>query len=248
MGIGSAGTFVLFPHDTIQPSADIASPDQIHAKRHDFGPIQIDREEVIALADNIQRTLSKGRLIVTFLIASEQSRYLDDFKRLDFTTERAQLVRLFVRQPDITGIDKMITIEFGQNVNWASVQASDEAWVLGELEKLKRDILRFQRNYAARVFGITFNELLIFVAVILLPSLTTTTDRAILLGGAILLSRLLDWLRRKYLPHAAIHLGKRKEGWFQRLLPSAISWLMTLGASVIGALLIAYLKGYLKLP
>src|SRR5262249_23703508 len=56
-GIGAAGTFVLFPYNAIQPSADVASPDQLHSTRWDFGPIEIDREQIIALADNIQRNL-----------------------------------------------------------------------------------------------------------------------------------------------------------------------------------------------
>ena len=80
---------------------------------------------------------------MTFVAGTEQSRFLEDFKRLNFNVDRVNLVKLFVREPDPSGIDKSITVEFGQSVNWAMCQGVSEAWALGELERLKRDIRRF---------------------------------------------------------------------------------------------------------
>jgi hypothetical protein len=52
--IGAAGTFELYPHDRPLP-ASVAVPDQVHTARHNFGPIEIDREQIIALATDIQK-------------------------------------------------------------------------------------------------------------------------------------------------------------------------------------------------
>jgi hypothetical protein len=58
----------------------------------------------------------------------------------------------------------------------------------------------------------------------------------------------VNWLHNRYLPHAAIYLGKRKEGVLARFGASAFSWIIGIAASVIAALLGVYLKGVLSLP
>ena len=68
------------------------------------------------------------------------------------------------------------------------------------------------------------------------------------MGGVVALAYAVTWLHTHYLPHSAIYLSKRKEGWLARFLPSAASWLIGIAASVIATLLGAYLKGWLALP
>jgi len=247
--IGSAGTFVLFPHDRGEASVSgVPVPDQMHSARHNFGPIEIDRDQIVALGDEIQRGFTKGRVIVTFVAGTEQSRFLEDFKRLNFNVDRVNLVKLFVREPDPSGIDKSITVEFGQSVNWAMCQGVSEAWALGELERLKRDIRRFERMYATRAIGGGINQIMLVCPLVFLPSLANLKDRAVLMGGVVALAYAVTWLHTHYLPHSAIYLSKRKEGWLARFLPSAASWLIGIAASVIATLLGAYLKGWLALP
>lgn len=126
--VGAAGTFVLFPHDRSHlGEGGFLTAQQHHTARHDFGPIVIDRDDVISLAEEVQRGFSKGRLIVTFVMGTEQSRFLDDFKALSIRAGRADLIKLFVREPDVSGLDKSITIEFGPQVNWAMCQGESEA-------------------------------------------------------------------------------------------------------------------------
>jgi hypothetical protein len=247
--IGSAGTLELYPHDrpVLTPSS-VAIPDQMHTARHNFGPIEIDRDQIIALATDIQKGFPKSRVVVTFLTGTEQSRFLDDFEQLNVTAGRAQLLKLFVREPDGTGIDKIITVEFGQTLNYAMTQSSSESWSLGELEKLKREIGQLQRVYATRAVGVGVNQFMFVCTLVFLPSLPRLLDRAILMGAVVALIYTVNWLHTRYLPHAAIYLSKRKEGWFARFIPSTISWLIGIAASVIATILGAYLKGWLKLP
>jgi hypothetical protein len=126
-------------------------------------------------------------------------------------------------------------------------QGANEAWALGELEKLKRDIKRYERMYATKLIGIGINQLMLAGAVIFLPSLPEIRDRAILMFSVLALAQLVDWIHKQYLPHATIHLDQADGHWLSRFIPSVASWLVGIAASVIATLVGAYLKGALPL-
>lgn len=203
--------------------------------------------KIIALADDIQRAFPNGRLIVTFTTDTEQSRFLEDFKLLNISAGQAELLKLFVREPDAAGIDKSVTVEFGPSINWVMCQGVSESWVLGELERLKREITKFERFYAPKAFGVGINEFMLISAIVYLPSLSSLRDRAILMAGVVGLVYAINWIHRRYLPHAAIYLTKKKDGWIARTLPSVASWIVGIAATVIATLLGAYLQGWLPL-
>jgi hypothetical protein len=119
-----------------------------------------------------------------------ESRHLASPRTVNITAGRAQLLKLFVREPDVSGIDKSITVEFGQTINYAMTQSTSEAWSLGELEKLKPEIGRFQRFYATRAVGVGTNQFMLVCTLVFLPSLPSLLDRAILMGGVLALARL----------------------------------------------------------
>jgi hypothetical protein len=246
--IGSAGTFVLFPQNrSVQGSSSVVVPDQLHTARHTFGPILIERDQIIALAEDIQRGFSKSKVVMTYITGSEQSRYLEDFKQSTSRYGQTTFLKIFAREPDGTGIDRIITVEFGQELNYAMAQSSSESWSLGEVEKLKREIRRFERVYATKRIGVGINQFMLISAIVFLPSLENLKDRAILMSGVLALIYAVNWMHSRYLPHAAIYLGKREGGWLARFLPSIASWLIGIIASVIAALLGAYLKGVFSL-
>ncbi len=58
--------------------ADIeAPPEQLHTGRHQFGAIQVDRDEITGLAEDIQREFKNAKVVVTVVAGTEQSRYRD---------------------------------------------------------------------------------------------------------------------------------------------------------------------------
>jgi hypothetical protein len=120
----------------------------------------------------------------------------------------------------------------------------------GRLEKLKRDLKRFERTYTTNFkrAGFGINQLLFVAAIIFLPSLSDPLDRAILLAGIIALIVGVDWLHKRYLPFAAIYLSRTPEGLLARVAPSAISWLIAATAGIFATLLAGYLQGWLALP
>jgi hypothetical protein len=65
-----------------------------------------------------------------------------------------------------------VIVEFGAAYNNVTVQGTDESWVLGQLEKIKRAIRPSERRLASRYkqYGI-FNTVMIGAAIAYLPRL-----------------------------------------------------------------------------
>lgn len=250
--LGTAGVFVLFPQQqgqAVEPVAD-APPEQLHTARHTFGAVQIDREQITSLADDIQREFTNAKVVVTVVAGTEQSRFLPDFKTVAFNLDKAAVLKLFASGPEGTGVNRVISVEFGPQINNAMTQSADEAWVLGMLERLKRSIRPFERSYATNIkrIGIGSSQLLLLAAFVYLPSLANLRDRAIFMVGVLAIIFVMNWLHSHYLPMAAIYLRKRPQGLFARVAPSVVSWLIALTAGAAATLLAGYLQGWVGKP
>lgn len=245
--IGTAGTFVLFPHETEDQTTDVQRAEQFHTARYNFGAIEIDRDQIIELAESIRADFPS--VIVTVVAGTEQSRYLDDFKQLQFNVDKAEIIKVFAQKPDGSGSNQVVSVEFGPQINWAMTQGASEAWVLGKLETLKRDLKRHERAYATNIkrWGIGINQFMLLGALVFLPGLSSLRDRAILMTTVLLLIVTVNWLHTKYLPLAAIYLRRKPVGLVARLWPSVASWGIALTAGAAATLLAAYLQGWLNM-
>ena len=246
--IGTAGTFVLFPHTVDEVPADAERAEQLHTARYNFGAIEIDREHITGIAESIRRNFPS--VIVTVVSGTEQSAYLEDFKQLRFSADRAEVIKIFAQKSDTRGSNQVISVEFGPQVNIAMTQGTNEAWVLGQLETLKRDLRRYERTYITNFkrWGIGINQLMLLAAIVFLPSLSGLRDRAILMGVILALIIAVNWLHSRYVPYAAIHLRQKKQHWLGNAWPRVASWGIGIVAAVIGTLAAAYLQGALKIP
>ncbi|MGN6269687.1 MAG: hypothetical protein ACTHM0_07320 [Sphingomonas sp.] len=240
---GSAGTFVLFPHTGGEPPTDVQRAEQFHTARHNFGAIEIDREQITEIAESIRRDFPS--VIVTVVAGTEQARYLEDFKQLQFSADRAEIIKIFAQKPDGLGSNQVVSVEFGPQVNIAMTQGANEAWVLGKLETLKRDLRRYERTYITNFkrWGIGINQVMLLAAIVFLPSLTGFRDRAILMAVVLMLILAVAWLHSRYLPYAAIYLRQKKQDWLAKTWPKLASWTIGIAAAVIGTLAAAYLQG-----
>jgi hypothetical protein len=247
--LGTAGVFVLLPQQQgqVAEAATDAPPEQLHTARHQFGAMQIDRDQITSLADDIQREFKNAKVVVTVVAGTEQSRYLPDFKTMSFNVDKAEILKLFASEPDGTGVNRVISVEFGPQINSAMTQGSDEAWVLGMLERLKRSLKPFERSYATNIkrIGFGFTQILVLAAFVFLPSLASLRDRTIFMVGILAIIYAVNWLHSRYLPMAAIYLRKRSQGLLARLAPSFISWFIALTASAAATLLAGYLQGWI---
>ncbi len=250
--IGSAGTFILFPHEQAQNFEAMSEvrPDQFHTARNSFGAIEVDRRQITSLADDIQREFKNAQVVVTINTETEQSRFLPDFKNYNFNSERAISIKLFAQEAEANGLNKVVTVEFGQQTNIVTTQGGDEAWVLGMLEKLKRSIKPCERTYTTsfKRFGFGINQLLLVGAIVFLPSLESLRDRAVLMLTVLLLIYGVNRLHSRYLPFSAIYLDVKPIGPLARMAPTVISWVISVTASIAAALVAAYLQGWLGPP
>lgn len=246
--MGTAGTFVLFPHVGGEQPNEVQRAEQFHIARHNFGAIEIDREQVIEVAESIRREFSA--VIVTVVAGTEQSRYLDDFKELQFAVDKAEIIKVFAQKPDGAGANQVVSIEFGPQINSAMTQGANEAWVLGQLEALKRDLKRYERTYVTNFkrWGIGINQVMLLAAVVFLPSLSDLSDRAILMGIVLSLIVGVNWLHSRYVPFADIQLREKKTGWLGKAWPRVASWGIGIIAAVLATLAAAYLQGALEIP
>lgn len=246
--IGTAGTFVLFPHVGGEQIDDGQVTEQFHVARYNFGVIEIDREQIIDIGETIRRDFPQ--VVVTVVSGTEQAHYLDDFKKLQFAVDKAEILKIFARKPDERGADQVISIEFGSHVNTVVTQGANRAWVLGQLETLKHDLKQYERNYVTNFkrWGISINQLLLLAAVVLLPSFSSLLDRAIFMGAGLALIVGVNTLHSRYLPFAAIYLREKKKGFLKRVWPSAASWVLGIVAVVVAGLIGAYLQGWLAIP
>ena len=250
--IGSAGTFLLFPHDTSGGDADAVpnKQEQMHTARHDFGAMAVDRQQLSDIAVELQKEFPQAEVVVTVLAGTEKSCLLSDFPHVAFTADRATLFKLYARQRHSSGIDRVAIVEFGPQVNYVMTQGSDEAWVLGMLEKLKLSVKTLERRYATsfQKYGFGINQLLFIGALVYLPSLPNLQSRAALMVGVVLITWAVTWLHGRYLPFAALYLSTKPKGIIAKVLPSAASWLIALTSAVAAALLAHYLQGFIPSP
>jgi hypothetical protein len=248
--IGSAGIFVLFPDDqgrAVGPAAD-RLPDQLHTARDAFGAVEIDHGGIILLADELQRNFKNAQVAVTFIDGTEQTRFLQGFKALSLNAERSSVIKLFVQEPEGSGVSRVAQIEFGQQINFVMIQGGDETWVLGTIEKLKRNIRPFERVYTTNFkrLGFGINEILLLAGIIYLPSLSNLRDRIVFMVGVILITLGVKWFHNRFLPLSAIYLRQKPKGLFARFAPSASSWIIAVTAGLAASLLGAYLQGWLR--
>jgi hypothetical protein len=246
--VGTAGTFVLFPHAGGEQPDEVQRAEQFHIARHNFGAIEIDREQITEVAESIRREFPS--VVVTVVAGTEQARYLEDFRQLQFAIDRAEIVKIFAQKPDGSGSNQVVSIEFGPQVNSAMTQGANEAWVFGQLETLKRDLRRYERTYITNFkrWGVGINQVMLLAAIVFLPSLGGLQDRAILMGVVLALIFAVNWLHSRYVPFAAIYLREKKKGWLGKAWPRVASWGIGIVAAVIGTLAAAYLQGALEIP
>lgn len=246
--IGSAGTFVLFPHLGGELPTDVQRAEQFHTARYNFGAIEIDREQITEIAEGVRREFPS--VVITVVAGTEQARYLEDFKQLQFSTDRAEIIKVFAQKPDGLGSNQVVSIEFGPMVNSAMTQGANEAWVLGQLETLKRDLRRYERSYITNFkrWGIGINQLMLLAAIVFLPSLSGLKDRMILMAVVLVLIFAVNRFHSRYVPYAAIYLREKKLGWLGKVWPRVASWGIGIVAAIIGTLAAAYLQGALQIP
>lgn len=143
-------------------------------------------------------------------------------------------------------LNRLVSVELGPSYNIAMSQGTDEAWVIGRLEKLKSLVFPHTRGYFSRLksFGIGFNQILFFAAIVYLPSLSSLLDRSILMIGVLLISLMVKWIQDRIFQNAVVYLSDRQPTVIERAVPPLISLLVAIMGGTAAALLAAFLQGW----
>ena len=244
--IGEAGVFQLFPCNQIRGSEDNIDqiPPPLHTKRHDFGAVAIDRNEIIDIADGIQQDFKDKEIVVTIdKDGTQQSQYLGQFKQEKFSSEEeGTFISLSVQEPEGGGLNRVIQVEFGPQVNFVMTQSGDQAWVLGTLEKLKHKIRPLERNYITnfKKYFLQIFGFILLAAIVIFPSIENIWNRAFAMAVLVMVGQVAGWLHIRYLPLTTIYFGQKPKG-VLAIMPSMFSWFMVVLAGVVVWLLTVFL-------
>lgn len=247
--IGTAGTFVLHPHGSLDASPpNVIELPQLYTARHLLGAVVLDRSDIISLAEDLKKNFFEVQPIVTIITNTEQSMFLEHFKAKEFKNPSAKFLKIFIQEAEGNGINRVISVEFGQQNNVIMTQSSDESWVLGRLEALKGDLRGFERFYATRFqkFGVTLYQLIILISIVYSSSFSEFYYRMIFILSILLVVALAQALQNKYIPFSTIYVGERAVGGFRKLVPTLLSWLLAATAGVFATLLANYLQNWIN--
>lgn len=239
----SAGVITLFPQasSTNGKFQELAEIPSFHSATHNFNSVFLDKIAIKEIGERLQKDFSNSDVVITVVNEASKSHFLRDFDKLDFDFEKAENVVLFAQEPETNGIIRSVRLDFGQNVNLATFQGSNESWVLGRLAVLKREVRKYERGSRGvlRKLNTNLSQLIILGGLIFMPSLSGLTARSLFMIGILSIVLVLSILSRKFLPNAVLYLGEKPVGFWQKHTPSIISWTM----SIIGTLVAAALAG-----
>ena len=254
--LGAGGTFVLYPKDPIvhadAPLLEFGigpEADQLHTKRHTFGAIEINQTELVKLGDRMQANFVGRKVIVTIVADTEQSKFLEVFRLEEFPFPKATISKLFVQQPEPGGVNRTLTIEFGPSFNFVMAQSSEEAWALGIVEKLKREIYPFERSTPMNVrrTGLGINQLLLFLAAIFIVDIPDLSLRILFLTFILFTIYLNNLFQTHNMPMAIIRVGPQRTTFFTHFGPSIGSWILAVLTGILVATLGAYARSWFAL-
>lgn len=244
---GTEGTFILNPHDTSNESLIPLELPQLFTARYNLGAAVIGRDDIIRIAKEISSGFSLGKPIVTIVTNTEQSMFLEKFEIKNINAERASFTKIFIQESESNGLNRIISVEFGQAANMVMTQGSDEAWVLGRLEVLKSYLGDIRRSYVTGIRQVSPDvyRIMLLIAIIYMQSLPDFGIRILFFILILAFFYCSQWLQRKYIPFSVIYIGQRKVSTLRKLAPTIWSWIIAATAGVAGTVTATYLQVWL---
>ena len=242
--LGTAGTFLLFPHDPPQadPSKwiDTPIPEQLHTTRQTVGAVRLYKEDVHELAQVIRKDFSVGRLIATYKQTGvENTRYFDEFAEEAKDHGEIQYLKLSIQEPEAHGINKLVMIELNsQSRNDIIVQGIYESWIIGKAETIVRQLRRHEKSLVTNInkFGLGFYQLIVVAMLVLFPEVEPLWRRGVFAVVVLGLVLGLVWAHWRFLPNVVVSMSSRRSSALARAWPVILSWMITTTASLAAAL------------
>lgn len=241
--LGTAGTFELFPHDSLpadqSKTAKSPIPEQLHTTSLSVNAIRLYAEDVRELSKVIRKDFVVGPLVVTYRSGgTEITRYFDEFEKEAESLGELQYLKLTIQEPEAHGINKVAVVELkSQGSNDVIVQGIYESWVIGKAEALARYLRRHEKSLVTNTkkFGLGLHQLIAVGMLLLFPEVEPLWRRAVFAVVVLGLLVALTWAHVRYLPNVVVYLTPRKPSPFARAWPSILSWLIGATASFAAA-------------
>jgi hypothetical protein len=251
--LGTGGNFILFPHDVPTQNQTIpgALPEQLHSAVRTFGAVRLYADDVRELIAFLKRDFNQGRIVVTFRErGNEISKYANEFENDIARLGVLRYLKLQIQEPEAYGINRLTIIELNATgSNEIRVQGIQESWVIGKAEALSA-VLREREKFLSTTlnkYGLNANGFLFIAALILLPELSIPRRFIFMIFVFIMIAG-ITYLHSWFIPNALIRLSAAKPTLLERIRPQMISWLLTVSAGIVGAIVYGLLKGEISFP
>lgn len=238
--IGTAGTLELFPHDIAhsqQPDGQL--PEQLFSANIEIGAMRLYADDIRSMISFVRQDFLSGRPIVTYVArGSEVTVYAEDFVQKMEALGELRYLKITIQEPEAHGINKVVVVELsslGRNV--IRVQGIQESWVVGKAEAIARELRKNEKSLVTtyRKFGLNVNQLIFAAMLVLIPDIQSILQRASFVIFVFLLILILYALHGKFIPNAAIYCSPKKPSLVGRALPSILSWVGAVAASLAAA-------------
>lgn len=235
--LGTCGTFVLFPHSLpTKPQSSV--PEQIYAARHSVGALRLYADDVRELAETLKKDFTIGRIVATYKLGGvDTTKFYEAFEQDFPKLDRLPYLKLLIQEPEAHGINKLAMVEINSfGTNDILVQGIQDSWVIGKAESIKRLVRKFEKGLATNIkrLGVGVNQFIFLGALVAFPELSWP-KRAIFAVSIVAVLLALTWFHRQFVPGAIIYVTSPKPNWLARAWPSALSWFMSIVASVLSA-------------
>jgi hypothetical protein len=248
--LGTAGTFVLFPHDRPQED-DRTDPsaieEQLHTATRKIGAVRLYAADVLSLISDLRSDFSQGtRVIATYRTSgTEVSRYADDFSKDFSQLGTLEYLKLNLSEPERQGINRTAMIELnGVGENVITTQSTQAAWALGKSERLAANLKKHSKPLSTgfRRYGLNLNSLILLFALTAIPELIWA-NRVIFLVFIFSIIALIGHIHQRFITNAVIRLSEERPNWIERIAPQTASWILTIASGFLAALTYGLLKG-----
>ena len=249
--LGTAGTFVAYPHalatrERAKASGDIA-PEQFFTSRASIGALRLYAEGIKDLAEAITREFSSGKIVVTYAVrGSELTTYLETFYKTASTLGPLRRFKFHIQEPEEHGINRVITIDLNTaGSNEVMVQGINESWVIGRAEIIARVLRGYESGLVTnyKKFGLTLNQFIYLAMLAAIPSIEAFLDRAVFVVAVVVILQFLYWLHSKFIPVLIVYPSDPAASVWERLRPTALSWLIATSSAVAASGVFLLLTG-----
>ncbi|MEZ8069427.1 hypothetical protein [Vibrio sp. FF145] len=243
--IGTAGTFELYPHDTINENPT-NNPEQIYNRAISVGSIRLFKDDLEELINFLRKDFKTGRVVITYkLHGSELTKYADDFLSEKVNAEQLNYFKLVIQEPEAHGINRTVVIELNETgSSEIRVSGINESWVLGKSASLEQVVLVKQNRLVTtyRKYGLNLNAIIFGVMLVAIPEIPEWENRTIFVIVMFALLNALLYLHTKFIPNTAVYLGQSKPTVVQRVWPTVLSWVIAATSSFAAAYAFSLLK------